>query len=207
MRSPTYAPSAPDLPRPASLVTRSRQGWRLLLLGLLPALAACDDDLFRVDWVESPDTVLLYSLARPELNLLSAFDFINRVAVRIESPNATGRWDLVVDTQEGDLVFLPPEAVGVTGSKARIIPMGPVRFEDLRTAPSDTTLYIGHQAVPIVLGHTYVIRTRQEQGFYGQICVFYGKLEALAKDLDAGTVTIVFDASPVCNSRKLYPPK
>jgi hypothetical protein len=179
----------------------------LFILALLPALLACDDDLFRIDWRENPDTVLLYSLARPELNLLSAFDFVNRVPVRIESPNATGRWDLAVDTQDGDLVFLPPEAVGVTGSRARIIPMGPVPFEDLRNAPSDTTLYVGDRAVPVVLGHSYVIRTRQERGFYGQTCVYYGKLAPLVKDMEEGRVTFVFDVSPVCNSRRLYPPK
>jgi hypothetical protein len=199
--------AAPDLPGSPSQANRFRGAWRLLVLAFLPALVACDDDLFRIDWRENPDTVLLYSLARPELNLLSAFDFVNRVPVRIESPNATGRWDLAVDTQDGDLVFLPPEAVGVTGSRARIIPMGPVSFEDLRTAPSDTTLYVGDRAVPVVLGHTYVIRTRQEQGFYGQSCVYYGKMEPISKDLESGRLTFVFDVSPVCNSRKLYPPK
>ncbi len=207
MRALTSRPTIPCLPGSLSPTRRSRGRCRLLVLGLLPALFACDDDLFRVDWREDPQTVLLYSLARPELNLLSAFDFVNRVPVRIESPDATGRWDLAVDTQDGDLVFLPPEAVGVTGSRARIIPMGPVAFDDLRMAPSDTTLYVGDRAVPIVLGHTYVIRTRQEYGFYGQPCVYYGKLEPLAKDLEAETVTFVFDVSPVCNSRKLYPPK
>jgi len=207
MRSTTPVPSAPGPSGPGSRPSRKWGAWRLLVLALLPILGACDDDLFRVDWVESPDTVLLYSLARPELNLLSAFDFVNRYSVRIESPNATGQWDLAIDTQEGDLVFLPPEAVGVTGSRARISPMGAVRFEDLRTAPSDTALYVGDRAVPVVLGHTYVIRTRQEYGYYGQSCVYYGKLEPLTKDPEAGTITFVFDVSPVCNSRKLYPPK
>jgi hypothetical protein len=202
---PRTAP--PNLSPPRTRDAHFRGGRWLFILALLPALLACDDDLFRIDWRENPDTVLLYSLARPELNLLSAFDFVNRVPVRIESPNATGRWDLAVDTQDGDLVFLPPEAVGVTGSRARIIPMGPVPFEDLRNAPSDTTLYVGDRAVPVVLGHSYVIRTRQERGFYGQTCVYYGKLAPLVKDMEEGRVTFVFDVSPVCNSRRLYPPK
>jgi hypothetical protein len=37
--------------------------------------------------------------------------------------------------------------------------------------------------------------------------VYYGKLEPLDKDLEQQSVTFQFDVSPVCNSRKLIPPK
>lgn len=179
----------------------------LALLLVVPALFGCDDDLFQVKWEVSPDTVLIYSLARPELNLLSAFDFVAEVPVPVESPNASGKWDMALDTQDGGLVFLPPGAVGISDSKARIIPMGTATFEELRQAPSDTTLYVGDRAVPVVLGNTYIIRTRQERGAYGQICVYYGKFQPLFMDAVAGTLTFMYDVSPVCNSRKLVPPK
>ena len=90
---------------------------------------------------------------------------------------------------------------------ARIIPMGDMEFDEVRRAPSDTTLYIGDEPVPVEIGHIYVIRTRQKAGLYGQRCVYYGKFEPLEKDPVAGTMSFVFDVSPVCNSRKLYPPK
>jgi len=180
--------------------------WVPLAVLFVAGAMACDDNIFRVDWAENPDTVSLFSLARPELNLLSGFDFISRVPVRIESPNATGQWDMVLDTQDGGLVLLPPGAVGVPGSKARIIPMGAVAFEDVRRAPSDTTLYVGDEAVPVQVGHVYVVRTREQAGIYGQTCVYYGKFEPLEQDPVEGTLSFVFDVSPVCNSRKLYPP-
>ena len=186
---------------------RLSRAWLVLALPLLASAMACDDDLFKVNWVENPDTAYLYSLARPELNLLSAFDFISRIPIRIESPNATGQWDMVLDTQEGRLVFLPPEAIGISGSKARIIPMGAIPFAEVLKAPSDTTLYIGDRAVPVEIGHVYVIRTRQQSGLYGQSCVYYGKFEPLEQDPVAGTLSFLFDVSPVCNNRKLYPPK
>ena len=85
--------------------------------------------------------------------------------------------------------------------------MGPMAFEEVLRAPSDTTLYVGDQAVPVELGHVYVVRTRQQAGIYGQRCVYYGKFEPLEQDPEAGTMSFVFDVSPVCNSRKLYPPK
>ncbi len=181
--------------------------WALLAIPVLASTFACDDDLFKIDWEERPDTVFLYSLARPELNLLSAYDFISRTPVKIESPSATGSWDLVLDTQDGDLVFLPPQAVGIPTSRAAISPMGDVPFADVRKAPSDTIKYVKDAPVPMELGHVYVIRTREKAGRYGQTCVYYGKFQPLEKDLVAGTLRFLFDTSPVCNSRKLYPPK
>lgn len=207
MRSTVFSLSIPGPSGAKSSRSLLVRGARVFLVLLLTGLSACDDDLFVIKWEESPDTVLLYSLARPELNLLSAFDFVSRLPVRVESPEAAGRWDLVVDTQDGNLVFLPPGALGVTDSKARVIPMGPASFDDIRRAPADTTLYVGDSPVRVELGHVYVIRTRQEAGFYGRACVYYGKLEPLTQDPENGTLTFVFDVSPVCNSRKLFPPK
>jgi hypothetical protein len=180
-------------------------GSVLALALLLPGIWACDDDPFKIRWAANPDTVLLYSLARPELNLNSGFDFVSRSAVRIEAPSAVGKWDLAVDTKNGQVVFVPPGAIGVTGSRARIAPMGGMSFEEIRRAPRDTTLYIGDRVVPVVPGELYVIRTRQQIGSWGARCVYYGKLLPLEADADNGTLTFVYDVSPVCNDRKLIP--
>jgi hypothetical protein len=195
--------------RTLPLGTRNRRpsGAWVLILPLVLLTTACDDDLFQVDWKENPDTVILFSLARPELNLRSAFDFISRTPVRIESPEATGKWDMVLDTHEEGLVLLPPGALGIANSKARIIPMGPMDFDAVRRAPSDTTMYVGDEPVAVEIGHVYVVRTRQQAGFYGRQCVYYGKFEPLEEDPVEGTLKFMFDVSPVCNSRKLYPPK
>jgi len=188
-----------------SALRRSTLAGSALVLFILPYLMGCDDDLFKIDWVENPDTALIYSLARPELNLLSAFDFLLRVPVQIESPNATGQWDIVVDTQEGQLVLLPPGAVGVQGSNAKISPMVGMSYDEVRVAPSDTALYIGDSPVPLNMGSTYVIQTRKSRDVYGRSCTFFGKMEPLALDPVLGTVTFQFDVSPECNSRLLYP--
>ena len=179
----------------------------LLLFLLLPSLMACDDDFSNVRWEESPYTVLLYSLARPELNLYSGFDFLRRTGVRIESPSAVDGWDMALDTRDGELVFVPPSAIGVANSTASIAPMGVMAWEDLTKAPRDTTLYISDRPVQVNVGELYVIRSRQSTGSYGSRCNYYGKFLPLIEDLEAQTVTFVFDISPVCNNRKLIPPK
>ena len=186
---------------------RRRLGPLPALLFFLPSIWACDDNPFQVRWELNPDTVLIYSLARPEMNLASAFDFVGRTKVRVESPSAVGEWDLAVDTRDGAIVFVPPGAIGVLNSTARVAPMGNIDFDDLQRAPRDTTLYIGDRPVQAEVGQLYVVRTRQKVGGYGTRCVYYGKIEPIEADPLEGTLTFVFDISPVCNDRKLFPPK
>jgi hypothetical protein len=169
------------------------------------AAAACGDDPFAVRWAAQPDTVLLFSLARPELNLLSAFDFRNRARLRVEQPGATGRWDAALDTRDGQLVFLPPRVLGVE-SRAGIVPIDSLTFDEVVAAPADTAVYRTDVAVPIALGVTYVVRTHQTTaGFFGTLCVYYAKLEPLEVDVAAGTLRFVFDGARVCNDRGLVP--
>jgi hypothetical protein len=105
MRS-VHAMSLPSLRRGAPRA--------LTILLLAGAVSACDDDPFGLrDWAAAPDTVLLYSLARPELNLASAFNFDRRLVLRIEAPGSTGQWDVAVDTEGGRLVLLTPLFFGI----------------------------------------------------------------------------------------------
>ena len=177
----------------------------LLAMGVVGA-AACGDDPFKIDWVESPDTVVLYSLARPDLNKVSGFDFYNRYALVVEDAESTGNWDFAVGTRNGRIVLLPPGALGVT-SKARVAALKGRTFADVTEAPADTLLYEARNPVPVELGTIYVWRTRQGYGSFGRVCVYYAKMEALAVDPAAGTLQFVFDSSRVCNDRSLIPPK
>lgn len=188
---------------PDRLRARSSLLAVVVAAGLMGTLG-CGDDPFAIRWTESPDTVLLYSLVRPEQNLFSGFSFINRVPVRIEAPSATGTWDVVVDTRGGEIVLLPPGALGVD-SKARITSMQGMTFEEVIEAPEDTLLYTADQ-MPMTLGTVYVVKTSQYQGSFGTRCSNYAKLEPLIIDPVGGTLTFVYDASPVCNDRRLIPP-
>lgn len=185
---------------------RGRIRALLAVFVALPAVLACEDDLFRINWFSNPQEATVYSMAVPELNIPTGFDFINRRSVRIESSQSVGRWDLAVDTQAGELVFLTPDALDVP-SRAAILMIPDTAFADVLRAPADTTLYSHVEPVPLALGNVYVIRTRQVPGSFGQSCVYYAKLEPLAIDVDLGRLTFVFDASPVCNDRRLIPPE
>ncbi len=175
------------------------------LVALSVGLAACGDDPFDFPWAASPDTVLLYSLARPELNLEAAYNFHNRVKVRVEAARATGTWDVAVDTRGGQLVFLPPGALGIS-SKASLTALPGLSFDDVLDAPEDTAVYSKFAAVPVEMETVYVVKTSRSPGIFGTACSYYAKLVPLVIDVEGGTLRFMFDASPVCNSLRLIPP-
>ncbi|MGD8319795.1 MAG: hypothetical protein PVJ02_05060 [Gemmatimonadota bacterium] len=190
----------------------ARTRGRAFLLGAALAVAgvagmtACGQDPFAIKWSTSPDTATLYSLARPELGLPSGFDFHEyynyRGPVHVERINATGRWDVALDTRGGSLVLLPPGALGIQ-SKARVVELPGRTFDEVVEAPADTTLYSATEPVPVRMGSVYVVRSNQVTGSFGTRCVYYAKLEPLEIDVPEGTLLFVFDSSPVCNDRSL----
>lgn len=173
-----------------------------------PVLAACgDDDPFGFnDWTLAPDTAFLYSLARPELNLPSAFNLNTRRSIRVETAGATGTWDFLINTVGGELVFVTPSAVGLETSAA-IARIDDETFESIRVAPGDTAVYERLTPVPVELGQLYVVRTNQQSGSFGQRCTYYGKVEAVEIDVAGGTLRFRYDSNPICNSRDLVPPE
>ena len=168
--------------------------------------AACEArNPFDIGWTQSPDTTLLYSLARPELNLPSAFDFHNGIAYVVESPRATGAWDVVLDSEDGRLVFLLPRGLGIP-SEAKILELPGLSFDEVREAPADTTAYTSDEPVGLDLGSVFVIQTHVGRDRFGFNCVFYAKMEALEIDVPRGTLRFVYDANPICRDRDLIPP-
>ena len=168
-------------------------------------LTGCGEDPFLFRWTENPREALIYSLDRPERNRPSAFEMLSGERVVLESVTTAGRWDFALAFQGGELVLLPPRALGVP-SGAGIVPFANTRFDELRTAPSDTLLYVTDAPVPVRLGTLYVVRTRDQVGFYGERCRYYGKVQPLEIDLEQRTLLFRFDTSPDCNNPSLVPP-
>ena len=173
------------------------------------AAVACEDDPFGLNsWVANPDTVQLFSLARPELNLNSAYDFVSRLPVRIERAGTTGSWDLVVDTEGGELVLLPASALGID-SEARVAELPGIQFDEATEAPADSAAY-SPAGVALRTTSVYVFRTRlAPDPVFGRSCTFYGKLQPLSVDVDEGMLEFMFDVNTSlsgCNNRDLVPP-
>lgn len=194
---------SPSISLSSPLVGMGRAVARLLFLVL--AASGCGGNDSLLTWIASPDTVVLYSLARPELNLLSAFNFRERSTVRIETVGAGFSWDIALDTRGEQLVLLAPGALGVE-SRARVARLPGMTFDDVIEAPQDSLLYSETQPVALDLSSTYVVRTDTRLSRFGGDCVFYAKLQPLTIDVAEGSLEFVFDASPLCNDRKVVPP-
>lgn len=167
-------------------------------------VTGCGDDPFVRGWEVDVDTVTLFSLQRPELDIPTAFGFRDRLPIQIEDPTASGQWDLAVDTQGDVLVFLPPGALNIN-SRARIARLTGATFETLAEAPRDTTRFSATEPVPISTGTVYVVRTG-ERVFSGIRCIFFAKLEPVEIDVETGFVEFFFDVNPNCNDDALIPP-
>ncbi len=167
-------------------------------------LGACGDDPFEVRWASDIDTVTLYSLARPEVGLASAFDFVNRLQQVVEGIGSTGTWDIAVDDDGTRALFVPPGVLGIE-SRAAIAPITGVSFDDVTEAPADTALYFRTQAIPVEVGQTYALRSRELRGFFSELCVYYAKIQPTAVDLEARTIEFFYESSPACNDRNLVP--
>ncbi len=169
-------------------------------------LNACGDDPFAYDWFDTPDTAVIFSLQTPlQQQLSSGFSFYDRTPIRIEVAGATGSWDIALDTRNGELVVLPPGALGIT-ARGAIASLGAVPFGDIDQAPSDTLLYEADDPIPMTLGHVYVVRTNRRAGNFGSSCVYYAKMSPTALDATAGSMFFEFVASPICNNRDLVSP-
>ena len=176
------------------------------LLILILAASGCGGNDSLLTWTAFPDTAVLYSLSRPELTLLSAFNFRERSAVRIETVGAGLSWDVALDTRGGQLVLLAPGALGVK-SRARVARLPGMTFDEIVEAPQDTLLYSETQPVPLDLNSAYVVRTGLRGSPFGGSCVFYAKLQPLTIDVADGSLEFVFDANPLCNDRRVVPPE
>ncbi len=188
-------------------VRRSTLLAGLALAATAVVAGACDDDPFGLDdWIANPTELILYSLDRPELNLPSGANLYQKFTLRLESPTASGNWDIALDTRDGHLVFLDPTSLGIEGSTVRIATFPNTSFEAVREAPSDSTRYVTDEPVPVSVNTVYVVRTNLYPGPFGQRCFFYSKLEPLVVDVEGGTVEFVVDTNPICRDRDLVPP-
>ena len=173
---------------------------------MLAVAAGCEaNPLAPPLWTAVTDTAVIYSLAKPQLDLLSAFNFRERAPVRIETTGGATQWDIALDTRAGQLVLLPPGALGVQ-SAGRIMRLANSTFASVEEAPKDTLVYSATQALPVDLKSVYVIKTDRRVTEFGGACSYYAKMAPIAADVAAGTLRFIYDASPLCNDRKLVPP-
>lgn len=173
----------------------------LLLVAGVPLVGACNS--YDLTWTSVEDTVVLYSLARPEyMDQPSAFDFYSRRPVVVERPMPGDPtvFDVVVSEIDSALVMLPAGLFATFDINPGIAVDSTTPFDELATAPKDG--YITDAPVRLRTDMTYVVRTRRDRSG----CSRYGKFQIL--DLDPqGVVEFRQVRNNLCNDRELIPPE
>lgn len=180
---------------------RSRFAMMVILSSF--ALASCEDDWGPQFWVEVEDTVVLYSMAREEFGgLPSAYDFLNRVPVRLELVGYGG-WDMALGEDSSGLLLVPPGAFPAFTSMAGIAELDNRDFYEVDEAPRSGDAYEQESGVPIRENVIYIVRSRE----YGHACLSYTKMEIIDVDVTAGTLRFRYINNPHCGDRALVPPE
>jgi hypothetical protein len=113
------------------------------------------------------------------------------------------QWDFAVRIQSGQLVLVPAQGIGVTGSRAALTPpIAGAVFEDLREAPGQRTFSVD-SAIAMVEGAVYVARSREATGSFGSACVQFAKMQALDVNVAAGTVHFRVVTNERCGDPRL----
>jgi hypothetical protein len=169
-------------------------------------LVACDEELGPDGWTDAPDTTVIYSLSRVELiGQPSAYDFINHVVLRVESPSATNNWDVAVRDEGGQLALVPAGGFQGQVSRAGLARITNQTFEQLAEAPGDTAAFSSAPAI-VQPGQVYAVRTRRTACAFST-SVRYGKIRIISVDQAAGTLTFESVVNPFCNDRSLIAPE
>jgi len=177
----------------------------LYLLMVLP-LAACDDGFGPQEWSATPDTIVLYSLSRPEhFNRASGFDFGAQVGIprRVESTFTPGQWDVVLIETNGGFAFAPASSFEGQSSRAGLATVTGTTLEELERAPGDSQFL----TTPVALntGTVYAVRSRLIQTIVSS-CSYYSKFEVLELNQAEGWVRFRYILNPYCGDRRLIPP-
>jgi hypothetical protein len=179
---------------------------RLFLIGgAAVSMVACDDPFAIDDWTSVTDTIQVFSVSRPELiGQPSAYDFVTRVLVRVESPTSAGSWDIALRDENGQLALAPAGSFQGQTSRAGLALITNTTFEELSEAPGDTASY---SVTPRIVqpGQIYAVRSRRA-GCGFNVGVRFGKIKIISVDQAAGTVRFASVVNPLCNNRDLIPP-
>jgi hypothetical protein len=177
---------------------------RLAGLAALMIAAACGDpnDLGDAQLENVVDTVTISALTGTPIQLPSAYSVADRIAIRTD---LSAQFDFAFDLlpAAGTPVFLPRSALGfpIDGGLQPGLQQREEAFAEIREAISNG--YLTQDTIAIAVGERYMARSRV-------VCTSlqiprYGKLEVLAIDAAARTVTFQVLVGQNCGFNSLEP--
>jgi len=177
-----------------------RHARRIALVALLAAvpLAGCDDPFDNQSPLPTePTPASLADFRTADLSEATAFQ-VN--GARTVAPSQSGVWDFVFwIADDGDPQFRARDMIASGESDAGLAAVN-VGLAQLEEAPQEG--YATDEPVPADSGAVYAVRGAPDPNIG---CRYYAKIEVVAVDTAAGTVTFEHLVNPNCGSRNLLP--
>jgi hypothetical protein len=173
----------------------------------LAALASCggpDDVLY-----PKPDEPLeadLYDLVTGPVNRASAFDVVAGRATgtpRAVRVDATAEWDVAFAVIDSVPVWLPRGFFAGFPPSAGVLELTS-DFDSILTVPDDQVAFETEDPLPISVGTSYAIRSRQDPSL-SVPCRIYAKVEVLSVEGDPARMHFRFLWNPNCDDRETVP--
>lgn len=169
---------------------------------------ACDDSTrYQINPLLAADTVELWAPTpttegRPSAMDVIAFGgFIGGPRFPEQARHAEA-WDFAVRLRNGELVLVPPAALGLSSRAAITAPL-PGTFEGLIEAPGNVA-FRTDSIRPLRVGNIHSVRSRLTAGgMFGGGCEQYAKLQVLAADPTTGRAQFAVVTNERCGDPRL----
>jgi hypothetical protein len=165
-------------------------------------LAACGNSTEPI-YIPVPDETgesVLFDVVTGNVLDPAAFDVITSSAVRTDQFSG---WDFLFQIAEDGSTLLWPRAAIVDEVEDAGLRAMSTTFEALREAP--TGGYVTGDSIPVSVGDVFAVRSRRDPAYGSIRCRRFAKIEVLALDPAAGTVTFQHLVNPNCEQRTLVP--
>ncbi len=193
------------LMRPPALSPGGRFSAAALLL-LVAGLACGDDLILEFPRPSEPFELTLHDLLKGPIDRPSAFDVVAGYGVgrpRAVRVDQTDGWDVAFAVLDGQAVWLPRGFFDALEDSSGVLELQR-EFSEVPRAPADRELYETRDPVPLSVGNTYVVLSRNNPAISFP-CRIYAKLGVESVEGDPQRLRIRYLWNPNCDDRNLTP--
>ncbi len=173
------------------------------------AVLACGDSTdFDFRRPSEPLDATLFDLVDGPLDRASALDVVSGSGRNVGRPRAvrvdqSGEWDVAFAVLEGQAVWLPRGFFDAFEASSGITRLDR-GFEEIEEVPGDRQIYEEQDPVPVEVGATYAIRSRNDPALQLP-CRLFAKLEVQELEMDPPRIRTRFLWNPNCDQRIVVP--
>jgi hypothetical protein len=153
-----------------------------------------------------PLEATLYDLVTGPIERASAFNVVSgrgRGTPRTVRVDQSNEWDVAFAVLDGKPVWLPRGFFEGLEPSSGILELSRA-FDEVTVAPENRELYEMEAPLPVTVGNTYIIRSRNDPTI-SLPCRIFAKVSVEAVGQDPDRVDLLFLWNPNCDDRNLTP--